>query len=168
MSERVREVEESLAVPSAPAAVHAALADVRRMKERSPEVIWTWRRGNSFVGVNRRACWVWFTTCRIVIDDPGREFAFDVTTFGLPVARWGYRLTPAGEGTLVTEYWRDHRRRGWRGRTAEMLGLVFTGTPAGRRAARNRDGMRTTLLRLRAECREADAGPPGAVDTDTS
>ena len=95
----------------------------------------------------------WFTTCRIVTAEPDREFAFDVTTFGLPVARWGYRLAPQEDGgTLVTEYWVDHRRHGPRGRTAELLGLVFTGTPAAQRAERNRGGMRTTLHRLRAAC----------------
>jgi hypothetical protein len=125
------------------------------MKDWSPEVIWVWASGRRFVGFNKRGFWVWFTTCRVVTDDPGRAFAFDVTTFGLPVARWGYRLTPTEAGTLVTEYWSDHRRCGWRRQLVEALGLVFTGTPAAQRAARNRDGMHTTLRRLRAACQEA-------------
>ncbi|TJZ44554.1 SRPBCC family protein [Streptomyces piniterrae] len=149
---RVWSVEESLEIPRPPDAVYAALADIRRMKEWSPEVFWVWSRGTRFVGFNRKALWFWFTTCRIVIADPGREFAFDVSTFGMPVARWGYRLTPVGEGTLVTEYWVDHRRHGWRRWGAETLGLFFTGTPAARRAAHNRDSMRATLHRLRARC----------------
>ncbi|WP_235467111.1 SRPBCC family protein [Streptomyces platensis] len=94
MTGRVWNVEESLEIPAPPQAVYAALADVRRMAEWSPEVIWVWPRGDRFVGINRKACWVWFATCRIVTADPGREFAFDNTTFGLPIARWGYRLTP--------------------------------------------------------------------------
>ncbi|MEU5211684.1 SRPBCC family protein [Streptomyces sp. NPDC020742] len=148
--------EESLEIAAPPDAVHAALADVRRMREWSPEVFWVWRRGDRFVGFNRRGPWVWFTDCRIVIDDPGREFAFDVGTFGLPVARWGYRLTPTQRGTRVTEYWIDRRRHGWRRSVAELLGLVFTGTPAARRAAQNRIGMRQTLQRLSATCRTDD------------
>ncbi|KOG44309.1 SRPBCC family protein [Streptomyces decoyicus] len=155
MTARVWSVEESLEVPLPPQAVYAALADIRRMKDWSPEVIGVWPRGDRFVGVNRKACWIWFATCRIVIADPGREFAFDNITFGLPVARWGYRLIPTEHGTLVTEYWIDLRRRGWRRRIAELLGLVFTGTPAARRAARNRVGMRVTLRRLRAACSTA-------------
>ncbi|MFF7249225.1 SRPBCC family protein [Embleya sp. NPDC008237] len=151
-SGRVWEIEESLTVPLPPEAVYAVVADVRRMKEWSPEVFAIRPRGRSFVGFNRRGPWVWFTTCRIVTADPGREFAFDVTSFGLPIARWGYRLTPAEEGTVVTEYWNDLRRDGWRRRVAEVLGLVFTGTPPAQRAARNRHGMRTTLVRLRAAC----------------
>jgi len=152
---RVWSVQESLEVACPPQTVYAALADVRRMTEWSTEVIGVWSRGERFVGVNRKACWVWFTTCRIVVADPGREFAFDVTTFGLPVARWGYRLTPAGEGTRVTEYWVDRRRHGWRRFVAETLGLVFTGTPPARRADRNRAAMRVTLHRLAAALRTA-------------
>ncbi|WP_030268302.1 SRPBCC family protein [Streptomyces sp. NRRL B-24484] len=152
-AERIWTVEESLEFPAVPPdAVYALLADVRRMREFSPEVVGVWQRGRRFVGFNRRAAWVWFTTCRIVVADPDREFAFDVTTFGLPVARWGYRLEPQGDGTLVTEYWIDHRRGGAGAATAETLGLIFSGTPAAQRAERNRAGMRTTLHRLRDAC----------------
>ncbi|AOP48221.1 SRPBCC family protein [Streptomyces lydicus] len=158
MTVRAREwdVTESLEVRRPPAAVYTALADSRRMAEWSPEVWRVWSRGDRFVGFNRRALWVWFTVCRVVVADPGREYAFDVTSFGLPVARWGYRLTPTPRGTQVTEYWVDHRRHGWRRHLAELLGLLFTGTPAVRRAARNRAGMRQTLRRLAATCEAAD------------
>jgi hypothetical protein len=98
------------------------------------------------VGFNRRGAFVWFTTCRVVVAAPGAEFAFDVTTFGLPVARWGYRLAAAPEGTEVTEYWVDRRRRG-----AKILGRVFTGRAANTRPEINRAGMRTTLARLKRE-----------------
>ncbi|MFF7704757.1 SRPBCC family protein [Streptomyces lydicus] len=157
MTVRAREwdVTESLEVRCPPDAVYAALVDSRRMAEWSPEVWRVWSRGDRFVGFNRRALWVWFTVCHVVAADPGREFAFDVTTFGLPVARWGYRLTPTRHGTQVTEYWIDHRRHGWRRHLAELLGLVFTGTPAVQRAARNRAGMRLTLRRLAETCETA-------------
>ncbi|MFF7993272.1 SRPBCC family protein [Kitasatospora xanthocidica] len=163
---RAWELAESLEMPVAPHVVYAAVADVRRMKDWSPEVIGTWRRGRRFTGFNRRAGWVWFTNCRIVIADPGREFAFDVTSFGLPIARWGYRMTPTAGGTLVTEYWNDHRRHGWPRRIAETLGLVFTGTPPALRAERNRDGMRVTLGRLRAAV--GDAGRSAGQDSGRS
>ncbi|OZM80123.1 SRPBCC family protein [Pseudonocardia sp. MH-G8] len=142
-------IEESLLVPLPPQDVYAAISDVRRMREWSPEVVAVWRFGQRFVGVNRSGPFLWFTTCRIVVAVPGREFAFDVTTFGLPVARWGYRLTTADGATLLTEYWADHRGGGWRGRVVEVLGRAFTGTPPEQRAARNRQGMRTTLQRFR-------------------
>ena len=50
----------------------------------------------------------------------------------------------------VTESWRDQRSRG-----AQVLGRVFTGKVAHNRAEANREGMRTTLARLK---RELEAG----------
>src|SRR5690349_11053843 len=56
----------------------------------------------------------------------------------------------AGGGTEVTESWWDQRGRG-----AHVLGRVFTGKVANNRAEANREGMRTTLARLK---RELEAG----------
>jgi hypothetical protein len=149
MTEELQE-QITVAVPSD--AAYTAVSDVRRMAGWSPECFaaWVWRRRGStperFIGWNRRGGYVWFTTCRVVIADPGREFAFDVTTFGQPVARWGYRLTQVDGGTLVTEYWQDHRNR-----VANTLARVFTGKVATARPQANRDGMRQTLSRLKRE-----------------
>jgi hypothetical protein len=146
------EVAEHVTVGVAPDAVYRAVSDVRRMARWSPECFatWVWSRRDGvaarFVGFNRRGPFVWFTTCRTVAAVPGEEFAFDVTTFGMPVARWGYRLTPVPDGTEVTEYWLDRRGRG-----AWILGRMFTGSAAKRRPEVNRDGMRTTLTRLKRE-----------------
>src|SRR6185295_6266261 len=118
------------------------------MARWSPETfaVWVTRRRDGwpsrFVGFNRRKGYVWFTTCRVVTAEPGREFAFDVFTFGQPVARWGYRLEPAAGGTTVTEYWQDRRNR-----AATRLGRIFTGKVTTDRPAANRTGMRTTLER---------------------
>ncbi|WP_234311768.1 SRPBCC family protein [Streptomyces griseus] len=148
------QVEES-AVLSVPAeSVYRAVSDVRRMGEWSPECIGVWSRsrqfgaGSRFIGFNRRRWWFWFTSCRVVRADHAREFAFEVRTFGMPVALWGYRFEDRGRSSLVTEYWRD-LRTGRSAPAARLLGLVFTGTPPARRAAVNRDGMRRTLDRLK-------------------
>ena len=133
-----------------------AVSDVRRMARWSPECFaaWVWSRRSGtaarFVGFNRRGPFVWFTTCQVVAARPGEEFAFDVTTFGMPVARWSYRLSAVANGTEVTESWRDQRGRG-----AHVLGRVLTGKVANNRADANREGMRTTLVRLK---RELEAG----------
>ncbi len=146
------EVSEQIVVAAPPADVYRAVADVRRMASWSPEcfAVWVWRRERGqptrFVGWNRLGPFVWFTTCRVRTAEPGTEFTFDVTTFGLPVARWGYRFTPDGAGTLVTEHWADRRTRG-----ARLLGRVFTGRSANRRPEVNREGMRQTLARLKRE-----------------
>jgi hypothetical protein len=150
------EVTESITVGVAPAAVYEAVSDVRRMARWSPEcfacLVWRRRAGEPvrFVGFNRRSVFVWFTTCQVTVAAPGEEFAFEVTTFGLPVSRWSYRLAPAPGGTEVTEAWLDQRSRG-----AGILGRVFTGRAANSRPEINRDGMRTTLARLKRELEAA-------------
>ncbi len=85
---------------------------------------------------------IYWTTCVVSACEPGREFAFGVGPEGKPLNVWRYVLEPAGDGTDVTEsfeltptlplrlYWKLF---GWtRGRT-------------------NRNGMRTTLERIKAE-----------------
>jgi hypothetical protein len=146
------ELTEHIVVGVQPAAVFEAVSDVRRMARWSPEcfAVWVWSREAGrparFVGFNRRGPWVWFTTCRVVAASPGEEFAFDVTTFGMPVARWSYRLAAVPDGTEVTEHWADRRGRG-----AHLLGRVFTGRAAQVRPQINQTGMRTTLERLKRE-----------------
>jgi hypothetical protein len=150
------ELAEQITVGVPPASVYAAVSDVRAMARWSPEcfatLVWS-RQGGvpaRFVGFNRRGPFVWFTTCRVVSAKPGEEFAFAVTTFGMPVARWSYHLAAAGEGTEVTERWVDQRSRG-----ASILGRIFTGKVADDRPAANREGMRTTLERLKRELEAA-------------
>ncbi|MGH3810259.1 MAG: SRPBCC family protein, partial [Pseudonocardiaceae bacterium] len=119
-------VEEHVVVGSPTAEAFAAVADVRRMVRWSPEcfAVWVWRRKDGmptrFIGWNKHGPFVWFTTCQVRVANPSVEFAFDVTAFGFPVARWGYRFSPAEGGTEVTEYWMDKRGRG-----ATVLGRIL-------------------------------------------
>jgi len=150
------DVAESITVGVPPADAYRAVSDVRRMARWSPEcfaaLVYARRGGTPvrFVGLNRRGPWVWFTTCQVVTARPDEEFAFVVTTFGMPVSRWSYRVMPVAGGTEVTESWRDQRGRG-----AHVLGRVFTGRVANNRADANRAGMRTTLARLKRELEAA-------------
>ncbi|MEV7320796.1 SRPBCC family protein [Streptomyces sp. NPDC093970] len=152
--ERLWKLQESIVVEAPRTEVYAALSHLRNMGKWSPECFWVWHRGTTahagtgFVGFNRKGPLVWFTTCRVTVAEAPHEFAFRVGTFGLPVALWGYRLEQEGGATRVTEYWQD-LRTGRGARVTELLGLVFTGTRPGARAAANRAGMRTTLRRLR-------------------
>jgi hypothetical protein len=158
--EREWVVEESVAVAARPDEVYAAVADPRRMGEWSPEVFAVFVRGRTvgqgtkFVGFNRIGWRVWFTTCRVTAAVPGKAFAFRVSSFGMPVALWGYRVEdvsddPSAPRTRLTEYWEDLRREGRSAKIVSVLGKVFTGVPAERRAAVNRAGMRATLDRIR-------------------
>src|SRR5690242_2070522 len=150
------DLAESIVIGAPRTAVYRAVSDVRRMARYSPECFacWVWSSKDGaaarFVGFNRRGPFVWFTTCRVAVAAAEREFAFDVTTFGMPVSRWGYRLAAGSDGTEVTEYWQDRRTRG-----AGLLGRIFTGRAANNRPEINRAGMRTTLTRLK---RELEAG----------
>jgi uncharacterized protein YndB with AHSA1/START domain len=134
-----------------PAAIWALVSDVTAVGRFSPETFDAeWLDGATgpalgarFRGHVKRNGWgpVYWTTCEVVACEPERELAFTVITGGRGVNTWRYRLEPAGDGTDVTEsfeladtaplrlYW---RLLGWaRGRT-------------------NREGMRTTLERVKA------------------
>ncbi|MFG1955333.1 SRPBCC family protein [Micromonospora sp. NPDC048830] len=150
------EIADQITIAAPAGTVYAAVADVRRIARWSPEcvAVWITRRDGGqprrFVGWNRRGPFLWFTTCRVVTATPGSEFAFDVATFGQPVARWGYRFAETDGGTQVTEYWQDRRNR-----AAHVLGRIFTGRSAGDRPTLNRNGMRETLRRLKRELEAA-------------
>ncbi|XVQ12231.1 SRPBCC family protein [Spirillospora sp. CA-255316] len=171
--EREWVAEESVVVRARPEAVYAAVADPRRMTRWSPELFAVWIRrrrrvaagdgaagpgrapgfgpGTTFTGFNRIGWRVWFTDARVTAAVPGENFAFRVSSFRVPVALWGYRVEDIGDGsTRLTEYWRDLRRDARGARFVSLLGRVFTGVPAERRAELNRQGMRATLERVRA------------------
>lgn len=84
---------------------------------------------------------VYWTTCRITACEPGREFGFAVLGPRGAVNNWHYRLEPAGDGTDVTESFQ----------LAEVLPLRIYWALAGwARGRTNRNGMRTTLERIKA------------------
>lgn len=68
--------------------------------------------GARFRGRNRNGWRFWTTVARVEDADPGRRFAFRVSSLGIPVARWAYDISPAEGGVTVTESWTD-LRPGW-------------------------------------------------------
>jgi uncharacterized protein YndB with AHSA1/START domain len=86
---------------------------------------------------------IYWTTCTVTVCDPGREFAFGVGTGDKPPLNvWGYVLEPKGDGTDVTESFN----------LAPTLPLRVYWTLFGwSRGKTNRNGMRTTLERIKAE-----------------
>jgi uncharacterized protein YndB with AHSA1/START domain len=150
-------IEESRHVAAPPMEVYRAVADLHRMGEWSPECFRVLIRGTGparagarFVGLNRAGMRFWPTNGRVVVADPPAEFAFEISVLGIPAARWGYRFTPSGDGTELTEYWQD--RRGTGVQKAVMVGLstLFAGVGKGQRAGHNRAGMQATLARVAA------------------
>jgi hypothetical protein len=113
-------ISRSTTVASTPEAVYALVSDLPRMGELSPENAGgRWLGGATgpavgarFRGRNRNGWRRWSTTARVEVADPGREFVFGVTSFGIPVSQWSYTVEPAEGGVTVTETWTD-RRPGW-------------------------------------------------------
>jgi hypothetical protein len=104
-------LETTVDIAAAPDAVWAAIADVRAMSRRSPELVGMWLLGRPGVGrravnLNRRKGFVWPTTSRIVrwkppAHDDGRgAFVFHVWPTNVD---WSYEIEPHEGGTRLTE-----------------------------------------------------------------
>ena len=85
---------------------------------------------------------VYWTSCTVLASEPGREFAFGVGARDKPLNTWRYRLEPAGDGTDVTESFE----------LADTAALrLYWALLGWARGPTNRNGMRTTLERIKAE-----------------
>jgi len=115
---------------SAPAArVWQLVSDLPGMGRFSPENTGgRWVRGDGpavgavFRGRNAQGWRRWGTRCEVVVCEPGRAFAFEVSAAGLPVAGWRFDVEPDGAGCRVTETWTDRR-----GAVVRLAGAVATG-----------------------------------------
>jgi hypothetical protein len=149
-----RSGEVSLHVDAEPADVWALVSDVTRIGEFSPETFEArWRRGSTgpevgarFKGhVKRNGVGpTYWSACRVTECRPNEVFEFVVEVDGrvqVRVNRWGYRLRPDGEGTLVTEYFEL-------GSSLPLKAYWLVLGPL--RGRTNTKGMRTTLERMKA------------------
>jgi uncharacterized protein YndB with AHSA1/START domain len=141
---------------ASPQRVWELVSDVTRIGSYSPETFeaeWLDGADGPAVGArfrghvrrNGRGPLYW-TTCTVLESEPARVFAFGVGTADRPLNTWSYRLEPAGEGADVTESFELRRTAGMH------LYWALLGWARGRT---NRQGMRTTLERIKAE---AEAG----------
>lgn len=129
------------------------VSDVTRIGEYSPETFeaeWLDDADGPAVGArfrghvkrNGRGPTYW-TTCTVLACEPEREFAFGVGHANKPLNTWRYRLEPTADGgTDVTESFELARTIPLRIYWA-LLGWA--------RGRTNREGMRTTLERIRAQ-----------------
>lgn len=103
-----RQRSETVIVAATPETLYAMVSDVTRMGEWSPvckECWWddeTRGAGAWFTGHNVSATRTWETRSKVLVDVPGREFAFAVNG---DRTRWGYTFEPVDGGTRVTESW---------------------------------------------------------------
>ena len=146
-----RELRAEIVIDCAPDRVWAALTDLRRMPEWSPELVRMvplkpggLRVGQWYLGINRRKGVFWPSRNVVATLEPGTSLAWDTKTSG---ARWIFELAPEGAGTRVV-----HRRP-----VPEKLTLISrTWAPAALggssgHADELEAGMAQTLARLKAD-----------------
>jgi Polyketide cyclase / dehydrase and lipid transport len=149
-------------VSAAPERIYGLVADLPRMGEWSPECQRVeWEDGASgpvvgatFVGHNRggpRGLMKWSRRGRVLVTDPGREFAFVTEEGGHESTVWRYRFEAIEGGTRVTESYEVKRIPAW----ARIVDIPTN------RARELIEGMEHTLTRLKttAEARD-EAGRP--------
>lgn len=146
----------SIRVDAPAARAWGLVSDLPRMGQLSPENDGgRWLRGARgpvvgarFRGRNARGWRRWSTQVVVTHSEPGRRFAFDVSSIGLPVATWTYDVEPAGQAACaVTETWQDRR-----GPLIRILGRLVTGV--GDRASYTAESIEATLARVAAELAE--------------
>ncbi len=132
------------------------VSDLPAMGELSPENTGgSWRNGATgpaagvrFKGKNRQGKRRWSTDVTVTDCEPGRRFAFDVTSAGFAVATWSYDIEPTSESACrVTEGWQDNR--GW---LISTLGSLTTGISD--RTGFAATSMEQTLARLKARAEQ--------------
>ena len=144
-------------VINAPAhVVYDLVADPMRMADWSPECVrCRWIGGATqptvgarFRGTSRNGRRRWTTTSTIAEMRPGELFAWEVTYFGQPVARWEYRIESHAEGVALVESVDDRR-----GPLLRAVSPFITGSPD--RAKRNADTMESTLQAVKTAAEAA-------------
>lgn len=147
------ELSVSRNIAASPEAVYAALVDVTRMGEWSPENHTNeWKEGVSqaevgarWVGHNRNGDKEWSTESRVAALVPNERFYFeclapDFNDFHF--ANWGFDIAAAADGCEVTQHWQDLRPEQIKGDGA-ISGVTD-------RVAHNKAGMEATLAALAA------------------
>ena len=145
------DLEVSRTIAASPADVFAAITDITRMGEWSPETVGAeWQEGTSgpavgavFTGHNKNGEKEWSTDAHIVELEENESFIFKCMFGDFHFATWGYRIEPADGGCKVTEVWQDFRPEEMRGKPSEISGVDD-------RVEHNRLGMEATLERLAA------------------
>ena len=136
--------------------IWALVSDVTRIGEYSPETFeaeWLDGATGPAVGAkfrghvkrNQKGPTYW-SPCTVTECEPNRRFTFAVGAPGKVVNTWSYRLTPAGDGTDVTESFQL---------TDNLAMRTYWALLGWSRGTTNRNGMQTTLNRIKAEVESA-------------
>ncbi|WP_445155063.1 SRPBCC family protein [Arthrobacter sp. Hor0625] len=106
----IRQYQESVTVQASADALYDLVSDITRTGEWSPVCTSCWwddedsagRVGAWFTGRNEIPQRTWETRSQVVAAERGREFAWVV---GGKYVRWGFALSPADAGTVLSESW---------------------------------------------------------------
>jgi hypothetical protein len=106
----IRQHQESVTVQASAETLYDLVSDITRTGEWSPVCTSCWwddedsagQVGAWFTGRNEVPHRTWETRSQVVAAERGREFAWVV---GGSFVRWGFTLTPADNGTTLTESW---------------------------------------------------------------
>ena len=110
MKTNTRQHQESVTVQASAQTLYDLVSDITRTGEWSPVCTSCWwddkasagQAGAWFTGRNEIPGRTWETRSQVVAAERGREFAWVV---GGRFVRWGFILTPADNGTTLTESW---------------------------------------------------------------
>ena len=137
---------------AAPDKVWELLSDVTRIGSYSPETFeaeWLDGASGPAVGANFRGHVkrngrgpTYWTKCKVLVSEPGKEFTFGVMNAGKALNTWSYKIKPKGEGCEVTESFE----------LAPILPMkIYWALLGWARGKTNRNGMLATLQRIKAE-----------------
>ena len=146
---------------ASPERIWDLVSDVTKIGKYSPETFeaeWVDGATGPVVGAKfrghvkrNRKFPIYWTTCTVLASEPGREFGFGVGDADKPLNVWRYRLEPKGDGTDVTESFE----------LADLLPLrIYWALFGWARGRTNRNGMRTTLERVKAEVESPQPSEP--------
>lgn len=144
-----RHLEVTRDIAASPAKVYAAISDIARMGEWSPECYsCEWLEaateaavGARFAGHNRNNGKEWTTEALITAAEPGVRFAFDCLFGDFHFASWAYEFEAIDDGCRVTEIWDDHRPDEMRNKKSAISGVED-------RVESNRQSMAATLEQI--------------------
>jgi uncharacterized protein YndB with AHSA1/START domain len=134
-----------------PERVWELVSDVTRIGEFSPETFeaeWLDGATGPAIGAKFRGHVkrngkgpIYWVTCTVLASEPGREFTFGTAGKTEPLNVWSYKLESSGDGTDVTESFTLANK---------LLLRVYWAVLGWARGPTNRNGMRTTLERIKA------------------
>jgi hypothetical protein len=145
--------EASMEVAASPQAIYDLVTDITNMGRWSPECrscewtgeVTTATEDAHFRGRNRRGLARWTTIARVVVADPGREFAFATSHRGQEMTQWRYQFKRGAGTTTVTESFEMLRDMPWYLKLADRLLMSVTDRQSDLQA-----GMAQTLGSIKA------------------